>query len=236
MALTSLPRRTLLVSTTLLLFLAGCGGGGGDSSSSQTGRAEFVINWPDSTRLIPAAAKSIKINLTGTATVEKTVARPAAGTNQTTVSFPDLVVGAYNVAASAYPNADATGVAQATGTSTVTIVKAQTATGALTMNSTVSKVSLTPATASIAIGGTQGVTGSAEDAAKAIVLTEPTKWTWTTSDATLATVSASGNPATVTGVKAGTVTITGTESESGKKATATIMVNPDKGNLDLTIK
>jgi uncharacterized protein YjdB len=40
----------------------------------------------------------------------------------------------------------------------------------------------------------------------------------------------------VTGIKAGNVTITGTETESGKSATMSIAVNADKGNFDLTIR
>ena len=228
-------RRAFLASLALPLLLAGCGGDG-ESASRATGNAEFTIHWPDTTRLIPTAAQSIKISLSGTASVERTVVRPPVGTNQTTVTFNDLVIGNYTAAASAYPNADATGVVQATGSTSVTIVKNQTATGTLTMDTTVTKVSVSPATASISVGGTQSVTGSAQDAANATVLTAPTKWTWSSSDATIATVSTAANPATVTGVKAGSVTITGTESESGKSATLSITVNPDKGNLDLTIK
>ncbi|WP_394795867.1 Ig domain-containing protein [Armatimonas sp.] len=238
MSVSPLSRRLFLASLALSLLLSGCGGGGkGDTSNSRaTGAAEFTINWPETSRLIPTAAQSIKIALSGTASVERTVARPPVGTNQTTVTFNDLVIGNYTAAASAYPNADATGVVQATGSTTVTIVKNQTATGTLTMDTTITKVGITPATASIAIGGTQAVTGSAQDATNATVLTAPTKWTWSTSDATTATVSATGNPATVTGVKAGSVTITGTETESGKSSTMSITVNADKGNLDLTIK
>lgn len=226
----------------LLVFFSfgviGCTGGGGGSTTNSlsVGRATFIIAWSEQSRLIPAAAQSIKISLSGPSSIDRIVPRPAVGTNQTTVTFNDLVPGNYSVTATSFPNTDATGIAQSTGLTSVTVVKDQTSTGTLTMNTTVTKVNITPNIASIAIGGNQSATGNAQDVANATVLTSPSKWTWTTSDSSIATVSSPGNPATVTGIKAGSVVVTGSENESGKSAVLNIVVNPDKGNLDLIIK
>jgi hypothetical protein len=167
-------------------ILFGCGSGGNNDNNpnpeSNVGRAEFQIVWPERTRLIPVATQSIKIVLGGTATVEKTVSRPATGTDQTTVSFTDLVAGNYSVAATAYPNSDATGVSQATGNTSIVIVKNQTTAGTLTMNSTITKVKIEPASTAITPGNTQNITGTAQDSSNATVLTSPSKWTWSSSD------------------------------------------------------
>ena len=230
----AVSRRALLTSLSLsLIVLAGCGG---SAPVAETGSARFVVIWPEPSRLIPAAAQSIKLTVVGSDTQERLVPRPPAGVNQSVVTFTGLVRGNYNVTATAYPNSDGTGTVQATGSVGVTIFFNQTTSASLTMGTTITQVALSPDTASINSTDTQAVTGSAKDASGSVVLTDPAAWSWTSSDPTLATVTATGNPATVTGVKRGTVTITGTETESGKSATMTLTVLPDKGNASITVK
>ena len=219
----SVSRRIFVMGSLGSALAAGCGGGNAPSgspltSSSGRGAAQFTILWPElkpDSRLIPAAAKSITITLVGPVTVTKTVARPAAGTNQTTVSFPDLEIGSYTATATAYPNVDGTGTAQATGTVSVTITKNQTTTASLTMGTTITKVEVSPTSFTIPTTGTTTLTATARDASNAIVLTGNT-WSWSSSDPSKATVAGITTSATVTGVASGSTTITAMETESGK--------------------
>src|SRR5687768_16266120 len=58
----------LILTCCLMLSLSGCGSGGGrgetDSPDAAAGRAAFSVRWPDSSRLIPFAANSIRVRLT----------------------------------------------------------------------------------------------------------------------------------------------------------------------------
>ena len=79
---------------------------------------------------------------------------------------------------------------------------------------TVAAVTVSPATATVAIGATQAVTASAVDASGAVLTGRPV--TWTSSAPAVATVSASG---VVTGVSAGAATVTATvEGKTGAAA------------------
>ena len=90
-------------------------------------------------------------------------------------------------------------------------------------------IGLTPGTATVEAGKTAAITAAFTPSGAT-----DQSLTWTTSDAAVATVTASGLKATVTGVKAGTATITATAAaDTTVKATATITVtagsttNPD---------
>ena len=82
-------------------------------------------------------------------------------------------------------------------------------------------VTVTPASATVAVGGSVTLTAS-------VTGTNPNKnVTWSTSDATRATVDANGK---VTGVAAGSATITATAAaDPGVKGSALITVSADKG-------
>jgi hypothetical protein len=242
-------RRAFLLTVAIsyligLVSLVGCGGGNKNTevptetpSTRSEGSVSFVITWPTQSRLIPVAANSIKIAFSGGPTpTEKIVVRPATGTNTTDVTFPNLVVGTYTITATAYPSTNATGVAQAMGTGSVTVVKDQTVETGVTMATTISQIDASPAAPSVVVPATVNLTGSATDTNNAIVITANNKWTWSSSNTGVATVPASGNPVTVTSVSAGTTTITGTETESGKTKSVTVTVLPNTGDLDLTIK
>ncbi|HET7456468.1 MAG TPA: Ig-like domain-containing protein [Gemmatimonadaceae bacterium] len=82
----------------------------------------------------------------------------------------------------------------------------------------VSRVVVSPATASVKRGATKQFTATAYDAAGNRLTGRSVQWT--TSDANIATVSSTG---VVKGVKAGTATITATVD--GKSGTATVTVN-----------
>ena len=147
--------RALRAAATVIAVafaMAGCGSGGRSPAADSAGSAVVSVRWPDRGRLIPLAANSIRVtfSLAGTVLQSKTVARPASG-NTSTVTFDGLKVGTLTLTAAAYPNADATGTAQAGGTASVVITSGQTANVGLTMQSTVDRMELTPAAPSVAV-------------------------------------------------------------------------------------
>jgi hypothetical protein len=147
------------------LLLPGCGGGSPNAATAPAaattltaaggqGTLEVLIKWPPvpepTSRLIPAAAKSILLVVTdanGRHLGEQRSRRPFTGQNQTpptdTAFFPDLPAGPVRVTASAFPNEDATGIPQATGSLTASVVANQkTRTPPLTMGTTIVKVQI----------------------------------------------------------------------------------------------
>ncbi len=95
----------------------------------------------------------------------------------------------------------------------------------------VASVTVAPPTSEIFVGATANLTASAFDAEENPA---PATFTWTSSDEDVATVSASG---VVTGVAAGTATITAT-AENGVFGTATVTVNevpPPPPAIDVVI-
>src|SRR5262245_13321981 len=139
------PFLRALIAALIFSVVAGCGGGGSTQSESG-GKIAVAIAWPDRSRLIPVASNAIKVTISKGETVLATrvLARPQTG-NQTNTTFENLKIGDLTFAALAYPNADGTGVAQATGTSIVTTQSGQTANVSLTMNSTIDHMELGPA-------------------------------------------------------------------------------------------
>ena len=117
---------------------------------------------------------------------------------------------------------DANGLvtAVATGSATITATsEGKSGTSAITVQVPVASVSVSPAAATILVGGTQQLTATPLDA-DGNPLSGRTV-TWVSSNTAVATVSASG---LVTGVAPGSATITATSE--GKSGTATITVNP----------
>ncbi|MCW3096233.1 MAG: hypothetical protein JWL77_1851 [Chthonomonadaceae bacterium] len=229
------PRRAVSRRDAMRLFtvagissasaLAGCGGASNTATTAgNTGRATLAITWParTTTRLIPVAANSIVISfLQGTTVVAtQTIARPTTGTSST-VTFPTLPAGALTLQATSYPNSDGTGVAQATATSSVTIVAGQNTALGITMASTIASLGITPTSPSITVSGTTQLAMTALDSSGHIVLTSASTISWASGSPGIATVSSTG---LVTGVAAGNATITATESESGKIATISVTV------------
>ncbi|MBC7806113.1 MAG: PQQ-like beta-propeller repeat protein [Akkermansiaceae bacterium] len=242
---------TLLVAGTPLLLSAGCGGGGGNGSPTQnaatrkTGGLSLSVTWPDRTRLIPDAAESIVVTVrkAGVTLRTTTLQRPAAGQPLTTVaSFDDLPVGNdYTVSADAFPVGNGTGVAQARSATMVPFVVADNARTpvAVTMDSTITRLLLesTPvSTFPLGRGRSRTLTAVGRDANDAAVLLSPRKVTFTLTESVSGTATlipddttpASDAILTVTNAPAtGSVrlTITATDSESGRVATQDFSVS-----------
>jgi uncharacterized protein YjdB len=109
-----------------------------------------------------------------------------------------------------------TGLVTAVAPGTATVVAANTT---VTVVAPVAALTVSPPTSTLAIGGTVQLIASAFDGGGAPLTGRPV--TWSSSNATVASVSATG---LVTAVSAGTATLTA--SVEGKTATATVLVNP----------
>jgi 6-phosphogluconolactonase (cycloisomerase 2 family) len=203
--------RHLLATLLAASFLNGCGGG---SNGGQAGRLSLTVHWPQPSRLIPVASNSIKAVLTrGTTTLgTRTLVRPQEGTWVTTVTFEDLEAGPVALIATAFPNADGTGTAQATGSAPTTIIAEQTANVTVTMASTIATIEITPPNPTVVVGQTVQLTATPKDSAGNVVLVAPGNLQWNSATTANATVNASG---LVTGVAAGTSQITAQETEAG---------------------
>ena len=80
-------------------------------------------------------------------------------------------------------------------------------------------VSVSPSTSNVAVGATVALGATVRDAFNNVVPTAPGDVKWATSNPALATVSSTG---VVSGVKAGSVTITATYNGAGGQATVTV--------------
>jgi hypothetical protein len=210
-----------LMTATALFAIAGCGGGGIESHSG-AGRAVLTVIWPDQTRLLPAASNSIKVTFVRATEVVATrvLARPASG-NQTSASFDNLKVGELTLTATALPNANGTGIAQAQGSTPVTIIDGQTTNVSVTMNSTIDHLEVTAPNTTVNLGGTLPLTVTARDGVGNVVLLSPGKLQWSTSNPTVASVNSTG---LATGIAIGAAQITVTDTESGKSASVSLNV------------
>ena len=235
----------------------GCGGAGRENAPVAATRAtglHFRLQWPQRTRAaqtgraIPQAAQSVRFQLFAgdpdynVKIAEKLVVRPAgaAPTSDATFNTVPVLVN-LRVVITALPNADGTGVAQGLGAAIVTTGDSGTTTQTqpVAIGTTVVRLALTPpGPVNVKAGASAPVTITAYDAQDNIVLTAPDAWAWKSSDGTVAQVTANGNPATVSGVTQGAVSLTGTLADSadpnnpgGTNQTITVPVTVGRGGL-----
>lgn len=218
----------------------GCAGLSRNSLSNVSGfgSARVTIHWPKrvtsarSARLIPVASNSIVIDVSDdTEQLQtQTVPRPTDGSDSSTVIFHLLPPGVLDVVASAYPTTDGSGVAQATGSGTVTVTSQDvTPSVTVTMSSTIQSISIDPPNPQVQVGMSIPLTPSAVDADGNVVVVSPQTLTWQTGDSTIVSIDNNGN---ATGVAVGQTTVTLTESESGKTVTQTIVCTGTGGTIE----
>ncbi len=217
---------SLLFLGILAALLAGCGGGNSSKINAAGGRAVLTVKWPLRSRLLPQAANSIKVSIKNgnTLVTSRLLARPASGTT-TSVTFDPLPVGTLAMTATAFPVADGTGIAQATGGAALNIQAGQTFSFALTMQSTITKLDVTASNPNIKIGNTQQMTATATDASGAIVLLTPSKLQWLSSNTAAATVDAAGLVKALA-VGNSDISVKDTESNLSGKLTITVSIVP----------
>jgi probable HAF family extracellular repeat protein len=231
---------TLAVCLTLPLSLttAGCGGGSGNAASpiqnspvvQGQGRASFAVRWPERDgRLVPVLANSIVIvvrntegKTVGTTTLNRPDGTGAAFSNTATID--PLPTGTLIATATAYPERDGAGVAQAAAAAPLAITANSNTEIHLVLQSTIDHLDVTTASANASVGVAYSVpiTTTARDAEGNIVLTLPSKLHYALSDPKMARIDTATG--VLTGNTVGTAQVTVTDEESGKSATTTIKV------------
>jgi hypothetical protein len=190
------------------------------------------VAWPDapdakesasaaSSRLVPEASQSIEFRILDGAKLLRTevLARPA-----TEVTIKELPAKKLMVQVRAFPNADASGVAQAIGQVPMEIKADETVKVAVTLQSTIERLAPSPeGTLSLEINGKVNLSATPRSAAGEVVLVKVDTLRWTSSAPNVASVNSSG---AVTGVGSGEAAITVTEPESGKSVTFLFVVGP----------
>lgn len=231
-----------------LLLVAGCGNLGSVPRTNlpltegqvvlpaADSRVQFTVRWPDSTRLFPVLTRSLKVeqlSSDGTLQSSQILNRPTGSGTTSLVAFRDLRPGQLRFRATAFPDADGAGTALATGEVSVTVLSGQVVTAALTMDTTISKVTLTPPSPlSLPFGGAPlTIQAAAYNASNALVLTSPARWSWESSDPSLlaiepqadGSVKISRGPGAAAG---GSAFLVARETESGRSASASVVVAP----------
>jgi uncharacterized protein YjdB len=207
-------RRSLLVLLTAVAAAssAGCGSGGG---ASVRGALAMTVDWPArSAGLLPQGTESICVTIedgAGTPLMDPRVIKRNPGTGSQTVVFSGLAPGTILVEVTAHGRPDGTDPPLAAGTASGTIEEGKTATIAVSLNSTVAFVTLSPAQFGLSRGKTQQLTASAFDAEKRLLL--GATFAWSSSDPSVANVDPKSG--LVTPVGPGQVTIFAREESSG---------------------
>lgn len=230
--------RLLTLVLALPFLLVGCGGRGGSHASAPAdkvkGSAILTVRWPArvAARPIPNATNAISVVLIqGASVAARTIPRPTDGSASSSVTLTGLAYGTYRVTAQAYPSADGSGVAQATGGGSVTVAPNAPGAFIVALDSTVANLTLVPDGATARVGGSVGVAVAAKDATGATVLlsagggTESLAWTATPAGA--ATIVGTGPNVTVTGNAVGPVTLTASlkTKDDGTTLSGTVALN-----------
>ncbi|MBC8102749.1 MAG: PQQ-like beta-propeller repeat protein [Cytophagales bacterium] len=209
--------------------LNGCGGSGSAEKPTSRGRGRFrmVFVWPErKSRLVPAASRALKVTLArGDGTIVGTRTIVFDDPQTSTVMFDDLVPGTVTLTATAYPLADGTGAAQATGAVSTAIEANQTTSVTLTMGSTIDRIEITPPNPTVAVGARLLLTATPKDAAGNVILCLASSFSWTTGSAAIAAPFPDGGQViNAEGAAVGAAGFTVTERESGKSGSATVTV------------
>ncbi len=219
---------TFLLAATLTGLLTGCGGAGPDTPA-QGVRAVVVIRWPEPARMVPLLAQSIVLEVvqTGIFSSSQSVGRPAAG-GTSEVRLENLPAGALRFTATAYPEPDGQGIAQATATQTLTGAAGDVLEVRLTMASTVTRYELSGSgltdgaeagqySLRITSGSGVDVTVAAYDGDGYQVLVPAATWTVTSGSEYTALAWPTAGQCTVTGTASGraVVQVVSQQAESG---------------------
>lgn len=218
-------RKVALFGLMLLTLLVGLGCGGAKGGSSTTGTLRLTVDWPEPSRLIPDASNSIKLTILAGADVvaTKVVERPPSGSGKVTVEIGALPPITVLLKATAHPNIDGTGNAQAEGTAQVALTSNTTTSASILMGTTISKVRLTPPISTLQLGSSAEVVASAFDAEDNLILTNPARWSWEVSNGNVAIIP-DGATCLLEATHTGTSTITVRETESGKYTSSILSV------------
>ncbi len=214
-----------------LAALVGCGSDLGGLPTAPEGGAvgpdgvgdgglTFTVRFPEaSAELIPAATQSIKVVVKRGTTVlaERILTKASPTTTITGITAGWTVVNTVT----AHASTDGTGTALASGQTSTAIRNGVNANVTITLKSTITRVTLTPAATAVSAGASVTLVPTAYDRTGAVVLTSAATWQFTSSNAALFPVTSGG---VVTANGTGTASITAKETESLKVARATVGV------------
>ena len=232
------------------LLLGGCHGGDGiGTGTSQNGTITVRVVWPElrqgemHTQLIPGRSQSIfvEVRRNGDVINQELMVRPTEPPWDTTVSFDPVPAATLSVQATAFPNADGTGVAQAVATVLVIVPPGEAGyiegeqpgtPVIMTLESTINDVQVSPDPATVRTGESVQLVASARDDQGHTVLVptdDPFEWEVATADSALASVDGNG---LVTGLSPGNATVQAKERESGVTGAATVNVTFAEGDYE----
>ena len=218
-------RKTLPI-LALLPLLAGCGGGSGGSATPAPARgtATVRIAWPPSeARFVPASAKSVVVTLlkNGTPLGTRTIARPDSST-----TFDGLAYTAYEVSIAAYPTADGTGTAQATGNAQMRVTEDAPGSASVSLATTVAAIGILPIQIDKRTSTDVRITATDGGGATVLLSTDAgsEQVAWTVDAPTVAQVEGTGPTTKLTGLHSGTTTVRASLSLGSTVLTSTAPV------------
>lgn len=226
--LTAISCAVLLLGSLCGGLVSGCGGASTASSQAATapvtGRTMVSVRWPEGSRLIPFAANSIRVQVVkGNSLLgEALLVRPPNG-GPVTMTIDRLPVGNAVMRASAHPDTNGGGVAQARAEVGLTITAGVITPVHLTLASTIDRIEITPALTEIDQGQTAQLIATARNADDEVVITHSATYEWSTNYPLVATIEPDG---LLHALDTGSTTVTATERESGKVGTLFLLVIP----------
>lgn len=209
-------------SVLLFLALAAVAGCGGSGAPGTTSGVSMRVQWPDASRLIPAATRSVQVTIRDASGFEtfRVVNRPETG-NLSTMVFFGLTPGNLSFSAKAFPAVDAQGVSVAGAQSQVTLSPGFQTNVTLNLVSTIDRIEIAPQRLDLAVSATGDLVATARDGSGNIVPLTASQTEWRSQDTSVAQVNAAGR---VTAVKSGSVLVSFTDNESGKSASALVVI------------
>lgn len=234
--------RLILTLAALGSLLTGCGSGPSGTTSvpvgpgadgpgasvpSRSGSVTFNVHWPTPSRLIPVASNSIKfvVNVSPSP-LSQALAGIVINRPQTSATLSNLQVGTLYVTATAYPQAGAQGVPQATAQSPIQVTQGATATISISMVSTIDHIDITPATPSLVVGQTTMLVATPRDINGNVVVVAPTNLQFLSDAPNIVSVDNIGPQVTIVAHSVGTANIRVLETESQKTGMIPVVVLP----------
>jgi hypothetical protein len=200
---------TLVIVALMPLILGSCGGG--SVVSPATGTIAVSVRFPESSRLIPANTRAVRLQLRHDDTPVATALIPRQG-NIAQHRFTNLVAGTYTLIATTHADNEGQTTATARGIVSVEVRPSEVRPVSLNLASTVVQLRVAPQMATVVRPGARipfGVVGLNADAE--YVPLSPDRIRWSSSNPAVATVDQNG---VVRVVSIGTTTITAYDEES----------------------
>jgi hypothetical protein len=201
----------ILLLVALIPLINGCGGG--SAGSPATGTISVTIRFPESSRLIPANTRAVKLHLSRAETPVSTMVIPRQG-NLAQYRFTNLMPGVYTLTVTTHADYEARATATAHGAVSVEVRSGAVSPVSLSLASTVTQLRVAPQTATVPRPGARiPFSAIGLNATNEYVPLSPDRIQWRSSDTAVATVDSNG---VVQVLGTGTTTITAHDMESGR--------------------